>query len=51
MQKRQDGISLVGLIVVLALLGSGIPLGMLGYWLSVGSSAAFPVAAISKAPL
>lgn len=33
----------------LAILGSGIPLAMLGYWLSVGSSAAFPVAAISKA--
>lgn len=35
----------------LAILGSGIPLAMLGYWLSVGSSAAFPVAAISKALL
>jgi len=35
--------------VGLAVLGSGIPLAMLGYWLSVGSSAAFPVAAISKA--
>ncbi|GLO11791.1 iron (III)-transporter permease HitB [Pseudomonas putida] len=37
------------LCVGLAVLGSGIPLAMLGYWLSVGSSAAFPVAAISKA--
>ena len=37
--------------VGLAVLGSGIPLAMLGYWLSVGSSAAFPVAAISKALL
>ena len=35
--------------LILALLGSGIPLGMLGYWLSVGSSAAFPVADISRA--
>ena len=33
----------------LAVLGSGIPLAMLGYWLGVGSSAAFPVSAISKA--
>jgi len=35
----------------LAILGSGIPLVMLGYWLVKGSSAAFPVAAISKALL
>ena len=35
--------------LLLAVLGSGIPLGMLGYWLSVGSSAAFPVADISRA--
>ncbi|KTS92849.1 ABC transporter permease [Pseudomonas parafulva] len=33
----------------LAVLGSGIPLAMLGYWLSVGSSAAFPIADISSA--
>lgn len=35
----------------LAVLGSGIPLAMLGYWLSVGSSAAFPVTEIGKALL
>lgn len=35
--------------LILMLLGSGIPLGMLAYWLSVGSSAAFPVADISRA--
>ncbi|PAV93645.1 hypothetical protein WR25_01575 [Diploscapter pachys] len=34
--------------LALAVLGSGIPLAMLGYWLSVGSSAAFPVAAIAS---
>ena len=35
--------------LLLAIIGSGVPLGMLAYWLAVGSSAAFPVAAISKA--
>ncbi|SEC53332.1 iron(III) transport system permease protein [Pseudomonas mohnii] len=34
---------------LLAIIGSGIPLGMLGYWLAVGSSAAFPAAAIGEA--
>src|SRR5471030_1411302 len=29
--------------LALAIVGSGIPLGMLAYWLAVGSSAAFPV--------
>lgn len=33
------------------IIGSGIPLGMLGYWLAVGSSAAFPVAEIGEASL
>ncbi|WP_047283688.1 ABC transporter permease [Pseudomonas protegens] len=37
--------------LILALIGSGVPLGMLAYWLAVGSSAAFPVAAISEALL
>ncbi|MNF69134.1 Molybdenum transport system permease protein ModB [compost metagenome] len=37
--------------LVLVLVGSGIPLGMLVYWLWVGTSAAFPVAEISKALL
>ncbi|WP_249678115.1 ABC transporter permease [Pseudomonas abieticivorans] len=37
--------------LALAVLGSGIPLAMLGYWLVKGSSAAFPVAAISQALL
>ncbi|UVJ44492.1 iron ABC transporter permease [Pseudomonas sp. LS1212] len=37
--------------LALALIGSGVPLGMLVYWLCVGSSAAFPVAEISKALL
>jgi iron(III) transport system permease protein len=37
--------------LALAILGSGIPLAMLGYWLAKGSSAAFPVAAISQALL
>ncbi|AZD52462.1 iron ABC transporter permease [Pseudomonas chlororaphis] len=36
---------------LLTLIGSGIPLGMLAYWLAVGSSAAFPVAAIGEALL
>ena len=33
----------------LAVIGSGIPLAMLAYWLSVGSSAAFPLGQITKA--
>jgi ABC-type Fe3+ transport system permease subunit len=37
--------------LMLAIVGSGIPLGMLAYWLAVGSSAAFPVAAITEALL
>jgi hypothetical protein len=37
--------------LALAIIGSGIPLGMLGYWLAVGSSAAFPLAEISEALL
>ncbi|WKV97010.1 iron ABC transporter permease [Pseudomonas sp. H22_DOA] len=37
--------------LTLAIIGSGIPLGMLAYWLAVGSSAAFPVAAITEALL
>ena len=35
--------------LTLAIIGSGIPLGMLVYWLVKGSSAAFPMAAISEA--
>ncbi|MGE8435787.1 MAG: ABC transporter permease [Pseudomonas palmensis] len=48
---RLGGWSVLGQLscLLLAVLGSGIPLGMLGYWLSVGSSAAFPVADISRA--
>ena len=37
--------------LMLAIVGSGVPLGMLAYWLAVGSSAAFPVAAITEALL
>ena len=37
--------------LLLAIVGSGIPLGMLAYWLAVGSSAAFPMAAIGEALL
>ncbi|KAF1010608.1 MAG: Sulfate transport system permease protein CysW [Pseudomonas fluorescens] len=37
--------------LLLAIIGSGIPLGMLGYWLAVGSSAAFPLGDISEALL
>ncbi|MBP1127467.1 MULTISPECIES: iron ABC transporter permease [Pseudomonas] len=37
--------------LALAVIGSGIPLGMLGYWLAVGSSAAFPLAEIGEALL
>ena len=50
---RLRGWMLVGQVYCLglAILGSGIPLGMLAYWLSVGSSAAFPVAEISRALL
>lgn len=35
--------------LALAVIGSGIPLGMLAYWLIKGSSAAFPLAAIGEA--
>lgn len=35
--------------VALAVLGSGVPLVMLGYWLVQGSSAAFPLAEIGQA--
>ena len=37
--------------LLLVIVGSGVPLAMLGYWLAKGSSAAFPVAAIGKALL
>ncbi|ALE89967.1 ABC transporter permease [Pseudomonas versuta] len=37
--------------LVLAIIGSGVPLGMLVYWLVKGSSAAFPMAAIGEALL
>lgn len=37
--------------LLLVLVGSGVPLSMLGYWLVKGSSAAFPVAAIGEALL
>jgi iron(III) transport system permease protein len=35
--------------LLLVIVGSGVPLAMLGYWLVKGSSAAFPVAAIGTA--
>ncbi|CAI3786801.1 hypothetical protein AHFPHNDE_00440 [Pseudomonas sp. MM227] len=37
--------------LLLVIVGSGVPLAMLGYWLVKGSSAAFPVAAIGEALL
>ncbi|AIS18439.1 iron ABC transporter permease [Pseudomonas rhizosphaerae] len=37
--------------LLLVVIGSGVPLAMLGYWLVKGSSAAFPVAAIGEALL
>lgn len=37
--------------LALAIIGSGVPLGMLAYWLAVGSSAAFPVGEIGEALL
>ena len=37
--------------LALAIIGSGVPLGMLAYWLIKGSSAAFPMAAIGEALL
>jgi iron(III) transport system permease protein len=37
--------------LLLAIVGSGVPLAMLGYWLVKGSSAAFPMAAIGEALL
>ncbi len=52
-QVRLGGWSLAGQLycLLLALIGSGIPLAMLAYWLASGSSAAFPVAAIGEALL
>ncbi|KAF1065959.1 MAG: Sulfate transport system permease protein CysW [Pseudomonas citronellolis] len=35
-----------GLLAALVVVGTGIPLAMLGYWLCTGSSAAFPLAEI-----
>lgn len=40
-----------GFCLALAVLGSGVPLVMLGYWLVQGTSAAFPALAIGKALL
>ncbi len=37
--------------LLLVVVGSGVPLAMLGYWLLKGSSAAFPAAAIGEALL
>lgn len=37
--------------LALAIIGSGIPLGMLAYWLAVGTSAAFPAGEIGEAML
>ncbi len=37
--------------LLLVVVGSGVPLAMLGYWLVKGSSAAFPAAAIGEALL
>jgi iron(III) transport system permease protein len=37
--------------LALAVIGSGIPLGMLAYWLAVGTSAAFPASEIGEALL
>ncbi|MBI6617666.1 iron ABC transporter permease [Pseudomonas corrugata] len=37
--------------LALAIIGSGIPLGMLAYWLAVGTSAAFPAGEIGGALL
>jgi iron(III) transport system permease protein len=37
--------------LALAIIGSGIPLGMLAYWLAVGTSAAFPASEIGEALL
>ncbi|MGN8345081.1 ABC transporter permease [Pseudomonas sp. SMV71] len=37
--------------LVLTIIGSGIPLGMLVYWLAVGTSAAFPLGEIGEALL
>ena len=50
-QVRLGKWSLVGQLYCLALavIGSGIPLGMLVYWLVKGSSAAFPLAEIGEA--
>ena len=52
-QVRLGKWSLAGQLYCLALavVGSGIPLGMLVYWLVKGSSAAFPVAEIGEALL
>ncbi|MFJ7882242.1 ABC transporter permease [Pseudomonas sp. NPDC096917] len=50
-QVRLGKWSLLGQVycLLLAVIGSGIPLGMLVYWLVKGSSAAFPMAAIGEA--
>ncbi len=50
-QVRLGKWSLLGQVYCLALavIGSGIPLGMLVYWLVKGSSAAFPMAEIGEA--
>jgi len=50
-QVRLGKWSLVGQVycLLLAVIGSGIPLGMLAYWLIKGSSAAFPLAEIGEA--
>ena len=52
-QVRLGKWSLAGQLhcLALAVVGSGIPLGMLVYWLVKGSSAAFPVAEIGEALL
>lgn len=48
---RLGALGIVGQLYCLALtvVGSGVPLAMLGYWLVKGSSAAFPALAIAKA--
>ncbi|WP_430447678.1 MAG: ABC transporter permease [Pseudomonas piscis] len=52
-QVRLGAWSLPGQLycLALALIGSGVPLVMLAYWLAIGSSAAFPIAAIGEALL
>ena len=50
-QVRLGKLAIVGQFycLALAIIGSGIPLGMLVYWLVKGSSAAFPMAEIGEA--